>query len=84
MLRAEKDAGGAVAEISKSEESHYKRIREFIRCAPKYDGNPKKVLSVEHHLLKHKWETIPNKRVKWMLWSCITGLTRNGSSILKD
>lgn len=48
MLRAEKDAGGAdlnvFAEISKSEESCYIRMREFIRCAPKYDGNPKKVL----------------------------------------
>jgi len=42
MLQAEKDTGGAdlnvFAEISKSEDSYYKR------CAPKYDGNPKKVL----------------------------------------
>ena len=55
-------------------------MREFTRCAQKYDGHPEKVLKwckdLEHHLFKHKWEKIPNESVKRMLWYCITGLTR--------
>ena len=31
------------AELSKSEESYGKKMREFNRFAPSYDGNPKKV-----------------------------------------
>ena len=34
-------------------------MREFTRCAQKYDGHPEKVLKwckdLEHHLFKHKW-----------------------------
>ena len=84
MLRAERDAGRAdlrvYAELAETGESYDKKMREFTRCAPKYDGKPEKVLKwckdLEHHLFKHKWEKIPNKSVKRMLWYCITGLTR--------
>ena len=47
MLREMRDAGGAdrgvYAELSKAEETYNRRIREFSKDAPTYDGNPKTV-----------------------------------------
>ena len=47
MLKEMKDAGGVdrgvYAELSKAEETYNRRIREFSKDAPTYDGNPKTV-----------------------------------------
>ena len=68
MLRGLRGAGGAnwsvYAELSKSEKSYNKRMREFNRFAPMYDGNPKKVFEwcekLEKHLDNYEGEQIPN------------------------
>ena len=67
-------------EMCKIEVVIEERIQDFIQSASKYNGNPEIVLkwckNLETHLLNSKWETIPNKDVKRMLVSCITGAAR--------
>ena len=67
-------------QLSKYEASLNKRIQCFEERAPKYNGNPEKVLewceNLGNHMFNHKWETIPNEEVKRMLCSCITRFAR--------
>ena len=71
LLRADVDSGRAYrhahAELSKSEENYDKRMREFVRYAPSYDKNPKKVFdwceNLESHLAAYSWEKVQNVAV---------------------
>ena len=67
-------------EMCKIEVVIEERKQDFIQSASKYYVNPEIVLewceNLETHLLNSKWEKIPNKDVKRMLVSCITGAAR--------
>ena len=91
LLIADADTGRAGrhthAELSKSEETFDKRMREFVRNAPKYDGNLKKVFewceNLEAHLYDNAWEKIPNDHVKQMFLSCVRGSAKQEIVLLQ-
>ena len=91
MLRADVDTGRADrhthAVLSKSEKTFDKRMREFVRNASKYDGNPKKVFewceNLKGHLYDNAWEKIPNDHVKKMLLFCFRGSARQEIVLLQ-
>ena len=47
--------------LSKSKETHKKKMRVFVRTVPRYEGNPEKVFqwyeNLEAHLYDKEWET---------------------------
>ena len=91
MLRELRDAGRAdrsiYAELSKVEETYNRRIREFYKDAPPYDGNPKTVFQwcekLKKHLARFEWEQIPNDKIKKMLLDCIEGSAKQEIELLQ-
>ena len=91
MLRGLMDAWGAdqsvYTELSKVEETYNRRIREFYKDAPPYDGNPKTVFQwcekLEKHLARFEWEQIPNDKIKKMLLDCIKSSARQEIVLLQ-
>ena len=55
-------------------------MQSFVGNAPKYNGNLEKMFewckSLETHLINYKWETIPDKDVRSILYFCFTGSAR--------
>ena len=59
-ITAERAELNTHAELSKAEETHETKMREFVRTASRYNGNPEKMFkwseNLEAHLYDNAWE----------------------------